>query len=153
MFSKMMKQQVQIGVQLILDRLSSCIQQYEQILGQYLENKNAIDINMRSRIRSFEKQIAYVMRVANSFFSFGLPSSSSKLQVRYAAESQMTKIKNRYDDISIFGRIIYLIKMINQLKQHDNNMPIFVDLEVEIMKFISMFKSSILGDPRLLLIA
>ena len=79
MFSKMMKQQVQIGVQLILDRLTSCIQQYEQILGQYLENKNAIDINMRSRIRSFEKQIAYVMRVANSFFSFGLPSSSSKL--------------------------------------------------------------------------
>ena len=43
--------------------------------------------------------------------------------------------------------------MINQLKQHDNNMPIFVDLEVEIVKFISMFKSSILGDPRLLLIA
>lgn len=43
--------------------------------------------------------------------------------------------------------------MVNQLKQHDNNMPIFVDLEVEIMKFISMFKSSILGDPRLLLIA
>lgn len=63
------------------------MQQYEQILGQYLENKNAMDINMRSRIRSFEKQIAYVMRVANSFFSFGLPSSSSKLQVRYAAES------------------------------------------------------------------
>ena len=52
------------------------------------------------------------------------------------------------------SRFIYLIKLINQLKQQDNGNQrcIDVNLELSIMAFISRFKSAVLGDPRLILL-
>ena len=33
-----------------------------------------------------EKQLGYMVLVLNAFFSFGMPSSSSKLPVKYAGD-------------------------------------------------------------------
>lgn len=53
----------------------------------------------------------------------------------------------------MLSRFVYLIKLTNQLKQHDNTREIDVDLELSIVQFISSFKSSVFGDPRVILLA
>ena len=93
--------------------------------------------------------------MSNSLFSYGLPSSQSKLKLRQASADQLQQfaIKNRYDDLTMLSRFIYLIKLTNQLKQHDNQRAIDVDLELGLIQFISMFKSSVFSDPRVILLA
>ena len=44
------------------------------------------------------------------------------------------------------------MKLINQLKQHDSARAVDVDLELGLMQTICTFKSSVLGDPRILLL-
>lgn len=43
------------------------------------------------------------------------------------------------------------MKHLNQLKQHDKDREIDIELELALAQAICMFKSSVLGDPRLLL--
>jgi len=43
------------------------------------------------------------------------------------------------------------MKLINQLKHHDRQIAIDVDLELALIQSICTFKSSVLGDPRILL--
>jgi len=76
------------------------------------------DIANQAMIQGAERQLGYLVKVCNSLFSYGLPSSTSKLPLRYASQNQQQQcqIKNRYDDFTIISRIIYTIKLINQLK-------------------------------------
>ena len=75
-----------------------------------------------------------------------------KLRELPAEQLQQGAIKNRYDDLTILSRFIYLIKLANQLKQHDNSRAMDIDLEMGLMQFTSMFKSSVFGDPRIILL-
>lgn len=65
----------------------------------------------------------------------------------------MGAIQNRYDDFTIISRIIFVMKLINQVKQHDNQRAINIELELALLQTMCMFKSSVLGDPRILLLA
>lgn len=43
------------------------------------------------------------------------------------------------------------MKHLNQLKQHDKDREVEIELELALAQSICTFKSSVLGDPRLLL--
>lgn len=113
-------------------------------------NNNNINVDVQAKI--CEKRLAYLVKVSNSLFSYGLPSSSSKLPLRQANGDNQLQIQSRYDDLSIMSRIILIIKHINQIKQHNKDREVEIDLELALVQSICMFKSSVLGDPRLLLL-
>ena len=116
-FSKLMRQKIEFSIGNVLEKLTCVIQQYEQILNQSMQNQNQIGNMTAEQLIGKERQLTYLVKVVNSLFSYGLPSSSSKLPVRYATQQQQFEIKNRYDDLTVFSRIIYIMKLINQVKQ------------------------------------
>lgn len=70
---------------------------------------------MKVQLKGLEKQLGYSLQVCNAFFSFGLPSSNSKLPVKYASEMQSSnlKIKTRYDDFTLLSKFITLMSHLN----------------------------------------
>jgi len=98
--------------------------------------------------------LGYSLQVCNAVFSFGLPSSNSKLPVKYASDLQSNnlKIKTRYDDFSLISKFITLMSHLNQLKYKDSSTRADLSLEVALIQFISCFKSQVLGDPRIMLL-
>ena len=44
------------------------------------------------------------------------------------------------------------MKILNQIKKQKTDFVVSIDLEVALMQFISMFKSSVIGDPRIILL-
>lgn len=49
------------------------------------------------------------------------------------------------------SRLIYVMKLMNQVKQQDNTRKFAVELELTLMQTICTFKSTVLGDPRILM--
>ena len=100
-----------------------------------------------------ERRLGYLVKVSNSLFSYGLPSSGSKLPLKYSKGEVTSQyaVQTRYDDLTIISRIILLMKHVNQLRQHNKEYEVDIDLELALVQAICMFKSSVLGDPRLLL--
>jgi len=58
-------------MQLVLSRYTQLIHQYELYLSQ----------NQVKAVKVVERQLAYLVRVTNSFYSYGLPSGSSKFSI------------------------------------------------------------------------
>lgn len=149
-----MRLRMEFSVSLMLDRVTQLLVQYEETLN-LIFNQNQNDMQMRVRMRSLEKQLGHMLQVCNAFFSFGLPSSNSKLPARYAAadaQSSEIKIKTRYDDFSLISKFITLTSHLNQLKYKDNSFHADWSLESGLIHFIQCFKSNVLGDPRIILL-
>jgi hypothetical protein len=55
--------------------------------------------------------------MSNSLFSYGMPSSGSKLPMKSAAtNNQQLSVKSRYDDLTIISRIVYLMSLVTKVK-------------------------------------
>ena len=148
-----MRLRMEFSVSLLLARVSHLLAQYEEALN-LIFNQNQGDMEMKIRLKTLEKQLGYCLQVCNAFFSFGLPSSNSKLPVKYASDMQSSnlKIKTRYDDFTLMSKFITLMSHLNQLKHKDNSVQADASLEIALIHFISCFKSNVLGDPRIMLL-
>lgn len=149
-----MRLRMEFSVALMLDRVTQLLAQYEETLN-LIFNQNQNDVQMRVRMLSIEKQLGQMIQICNAFFSFGLPSSSSKLPIKYASAETLSsdiKIKARYDDFSLISKFITLMSHLNQLKYKDNNFHADWSLENGLIHFIQCFKSNVLGDPRIILL-
>lgn len=148
-----MRLRMEFSVSLMLVRVSQLLAQYEETLN-LMFNQNQSDVQLKVRLKSLEKQLGYALQVCNAFFSFGLPSSNSKLPVKYASDMQSSnlKIKTRYDDFTLISKFITLMSHLNQLKYKDNSVQADTSLEIALIHFISYFKSNVLGDPRIMLL-
>ena len=69
----------------LLDRISNLVQIYEDCLNQEV-NGVSNDLDLKVLTLSTERKLAYLMQVSNALFSYGLPSSSAKLPLRYATQ-------------------------------------------------------------------
>ena len=69
------------------NRFTAIIQQYELFLNQ----------GQRQQCKTCEKQLAYLVRVTNSLFSYGLPSGANKLNTikarRYHTDEELVSNK------------------------------------------------------------
>jgi len=112
-----MQSQIEFACETLLDRTTQAINHYEGCLNELI-NLQQTSIQVQAQTKCAEKQLGYLLRVTNSLFSYGLPSSQSKLKLRElpAEQIQQGVIRNRYDDLTILSRFIYLIKLANQLK-------------------------------------
>ena len=59
-----------------MEQISQTIQQYEQMMNQLMIEDN---FDLRVQAHCSEKQLAYLLKVVNSLYSYGMPSSQSKL--------------------------------------------------------------------------
>jgi len=85
------------------------------MMNEYVQSN---DYNTRLKAFCCEKQLAYLVKLINSLYSYGLPSSQSKLPLKHASFSVGDfKILNRYDDLTIISRFIYVMKILNQIKK------------------------------------
>ena len=62
------------------------------------------------------------------------------------------QIKARYDDITISGRIVDLLRTLNEAIRMDNGVMGLADFEIACLGFILNFRSCILGDPKLIML-
>ena len=69
MFAKLMRQKISESLDLLLQRFTQLMQQYELYLSQ----------NQIPMVKACERQLAYLVRVVNSLFSFGMPAGMIKL--------------------------------------------------------------------------
>lgn len=147
-----MRTKVEFSVPLVLDRLSQGLGQYEQMLSS-LSQQNSNFNNSEAELRKCELRLTYLVKVCNSLFSYGLPSSGSKLPIKFANDNgNPVQVKTRYDDLTIVSRLIYLMKLLSDFKKHHSEVLTTVELELALVQSICLFKSSVLGDPRILLL-
>lgn len=66
-----MRQQVDNSMKLILERLVHYTRQYDLFLSQ----------NNVKLVKTTERQLAWIVRVVMSLFSYGLPSATSKILI------------------------------------------------------------------------
>jgi hypothetical protein len=102
-----------------------------------------------------------LVRVTNSFYSYGLPSGSSKFSI-YARkavsddENLMSQKerppKPQFVDFQIIQKMIYLCKMTNQLRANESQREILTELEAALLSFCVSYKNHVLTDSRLILL-
>lgn len=67
-FAKLIKQKIEFGLRLLLERFDSLVGNYEAY----------IKLNQLVMAVKISKQVTYLVNVTNSLFSYGLPASTSK---------------------------------------------------------------------------
>ena len=73
-----MRQKISESLELLLSRFTVLTQQYELYLSQ----------NQVPYIKAHERQLAYLITVANSLFSYGMPAAMTKQSRNRRAASQ-----------------------------------------------------------------
>lgn len=133
-------------------------------------------------MKACERQLAYLVTVANSLFSYGMPAGmiknnrssarrassqdynvsmggmaeSYKAAVLRETELQQpgaaTAEQPRYLDFQIVGKLLYLGAMTNQLRQNQSMKPPELELEASLLSFAKVFKNHVLTDSRILML-
>lgn len=84
-----------------------------------------------------------------------MPTSGSKMKVKYIEPQYVDGkliIRSRYDDISICGKIVALMRTMNEAIEMNRGTMGDVDLEHALAQFVLTFRSTILGDPKLVML-
>lgn len=149
-FSKLLRTQVENSLALILQNLQELVMRYRLVLGQIFEGKDAPESVTKIAL---ERQMGFLIAIINCMFSYGLPTSSGKLKVKFVEGIQAPNqlIRNRYDDFSVCGCIIQLIGDLSKALELPQGRMADVELELAMLNFILTFRSSVIGDPKLIM--
>ena len=132
---------------LVLQELQALVLRYRVVLNSIFEGKEAPESVQKI---AMERQMAFLVRITNAMFSYGMPTSNGKLKVKYVDASASVLIRSRYDDFSVCGSLIVLLGDLNKALELPQGRMADVDLEVSLLNFILCFRQSVLGDPKLI---
>ena len=90
--ARLLRAKIEFSISLLLDRATQLLRQYEEALNLVFNQKNEQGI---VQLKSLEKQLGYTLQVCLAVFSYGLPSSTSKLPVAYDRLPYTTPLATR----------------------------------------------------------
>lgn len=124
-------------------------------------------------IRAHERQLAYLITVVNSLFSYGMPAAMTKLSRNrrtasqdygqnigmdgsnhnsQAASQASNTEQSKFLDFYVVGKIFYLGHLTNQLRQSQGMKPPELELEASLLNFARVFKNHVLTDSRVIML-
>ncbi|CDW71253.1 exportin-like protein [Stylonychia lemnae] len=149
--SRMLKVKMELSMSKILHYFFSSLLKYELSIKQG-------DRNMRKVI---ERQLTFLISHTIQLFTFGMHSANSRISwysppcVQPIDDESIDegKCKDQYADFAIIAKITYIMKLSNQVINDNNKAKIMPELQINLLKFMNLFKIQVICESRMLSIA